>query len=84
MTVTVCATEEDTAALLASVLGGDHTAASLLARAIHQDPASIQADTDGLTVPLSPSELGIWIDPIGELLCSCLMHLSRKHSRDNN
>ncbi|XP_010780254.1 inositol polyphosphate 1-phosphatase [Notothenia coriiceps] len=64
VTVTVCATEEDTAALLASVLDGDHTAASLLARAIHQDPTSIQADTDGLTVPLSPSELGIWIDPI--------------------
>ncbi|KAM6947649.1 inositol polyphosphate 1-phosphatase isoform 1-T2 [Lycodopsis pacificus] len=62
--VTVCGTEEDTAALLATVLDGDHTAASLLARAIHQDPASIDADTDGLTVPLGPSELGIWIDPI--------------------
>ncbi|XP_054472905.1 inositol polyphosphate 1-phosphatase [Anoplopoma fimbria] len=64
VTVTVCSTEEETAALLATVLGGDHTAASLLARAIHQDPATIAADTDGLAVPLSPSELGIWIDPI--------------------
>ncbi|XP_031705094.1 inositol polyphosphate 1-phosphatase [Anarrhichthys ocellatus] len=64
VTVTVCGTEEDTAALLATVLDGDHTAASLLARAIHQDPASIDAETDGLTVPLGPSELGIWIDPI--------------------
>ncbi|KAK9529204.1 hypothetical protein VZT92_013314 [Zoarces viviparus] len=64
VTVTVCGTEEDTAALLATVLDGDHTAASLLARAIHQDPESIDADTDGLTVPLGPSELGIWIDPI--------------------
>ncbi|XP_070759234.1 inositol polyphosphate 1-phosphatase isoform X2 [Enoplosus armatus] len=64
VTVTVCSTEEETATLLASVLDGDHTAASLLARAIHQDPASIDANTDGLTVPLSPSELGIWIDPI--------------------
>lgn len=62
--VTVCPTEEETATLLASVLDGDRTAASLLARAIHQDPATIQADTDGLAVPLSPSELGIWIDPI--------------------
>lgn len=62
--VTVCGTEEDTAALLATVLDGDHTAASLLARAIHQDPVTIDASTDGLTVPLSPSELGIWIDPI--------------------
>ncbi len=66
VTVTVCGTEEETATLLASVLDGDHTAASLLARAIHQDPATIDANTDGLTVPLSPSELGIWIDPIGE------------------
>lgn len=65
VTVTVCGTEAETAALLASVLDGDHTAASLLARAIHQDPATIDAHTDGLTVPLSPSELGIWIDPIG-------------------
>lgn len=66
VTVTVCGTEEETATLLASVLDGDHTAAALLARAIHQDPATIDANTDGLTVPLSPSELGIWIDPIGE------------------
>lgn len=66
MTVTVCGTEEETAALLASVLDGDHTAASLLARAIHQDPATIEASTDGLAVPLNPSELGVWIDPIGK------------------
>lgn len=64
VTVTVCGTEEETAALLSTVLDDDHTAASLLARAIHQDPATIDASTDGLTVPLSPSELGIWIDPI--------------------
>ncbi|XP_069012574.1 inositol polyphosphate 1-phosphatase [Embiotoca jacksoni] len=64
VTVTVCRTEEETATLLASVLDGDRTAASLLARAIHRDPATIEANTDGLAVPLSPSELGIWIDPI--------------------
>ncbi|XP_071766979.1 inositol polyphosphate 1-phosphatase [Centroberyx gerrardi] len=64
VTVTVCVTEEQTAALLASVLDGDDTAASLLARAIHQDPATIETGTEGLSVPLSPSELGIWIDPI--------------------
>lgn len=68
VTVTVCSTEEETAALLATVLDGDHTAASLLAHAIHQDPATIDTHTDGLMVPLSPSELGIWIDPIGERL----------------
>lgn len=64
VTVTVCATEEETAALLATVLDGDCTAASLLARAIHQDPATIETGTEGLNVPLSPKELGIWIDPI--------------------
>lgn len=71
VTVTVCSTEEETAKLLATVLDGDQTAASLLARAIHQDPASIEVSTDGLTVPLKPSELGIWIDPIGKsTVCS--------------
>lgn len=62
--VTVCATEEETATLLATVLDGDSTAASLLARAIHQDPASISANTDGLSIPLQPAQLAIWIDPI--------------------
>ncbi|MEQ2162239.1 hypothetical protein GOODEAATRI_017800 [Goodea atripinnis] len=64
VTVTVCTTEEETAKLLATVLDGDQTAASLLARAIHQDPATIEVSTDSLTIPLKPSELGIWIDPI--------------------
>ncbi|KAM9814166.1 inositol polyphosphate 1-phosphatase [Neosynchiropus ocellatus] len=64
VTVTVCSTEERTAQLLATVLDGDSTAAALLAGAIHQDPASIDADTDGLALQLSPSELAVWIDPI--------------------
>ncbi|XP_013857486.1 inositol polyphosphate 1-phosphatase [Austrofundulus limnaeus] len=64
VTVTVCSTEEETATLLATVLDGDHTAASLLAQAIHQDPETIDANADRMTIPLRPSELGIWIDPI--------------------
>ncbi|RVE72721.1 hypothetical protein OJAV_G00040930 [Oryzias javanicus] len=64
VTVTVCSTEEETATLLATVLDGDHTAASLLAKAIHQHPDTIESSIDGPTVPLNPSELGIWIDPI--------------------
>ncbi|KAK7916068.1 hypothetical protein WMY93_011829 [Mugilogobius chulae] len=43
---------------------GDSTAAALLARAIHQDPTSIPNDTDEPQIPLEPSQLGIWIDPI--------------------
>lgn len=66
MTVTVCSTEGETATLLASVLDNNHTAASLLARAIHRDPATSDAQADALMVPLNPSDLGIWIDPIGE------------------
>ncbi|XP_077582054.1 inositol polyphosphate 1-phosphatase [Stigmatopora nigra] len=64
VTVTMRGTEEETAALLATVLDGDLTAAALLARAIHQDPTAVGANTDGLNVPLSTSEVGIWIDPI--------------------
>ncbi|KAK7915637.1 hypothetical protein WMY93_011398 [Mugilogobius chulae] len=62
--VTVCPSEAETAALLARVLDGDSTAAALLARAIHQDPTSIPNDTDEPQIPLEPSQLGIWIDPI--------------------
>ncbi|KAM9799396.1 inositol polyphosphate 1-phosphatase [Syngnathus typhle] len=64
VTVTVRGSEEETAALLATVLDGDLTAAALLARAIHQNPATVDTSADGLQVPLRPSELGIWIDPI--------------------
>ncbi|XP_062324071.1 inositol polyphosphate 1-phosphatase [Osmerus eperlanus] len=65
VTVTVCLTEEETAALLATVLDGDHMAASLLARAIHQDPVAItDISPETLNMPLSPTDLGIWIDPI--------------------
>ncbi|KAK6319384.1 hypothetical protein J4Q44_G00105950 [Coregonus suidteri] len=64
--VTVCGMEKETAALLATVLDGDQTAATLLASAIHQDAELTLADTgtDDLYIPLSPSDLGIWIDPI--------------------
>lgn len=79
MTVTVCGTEDETAALLATVLDGDRMAASLLAGAIHQDPATINAHTDGLAVPLDPSQLGIWIDPIGEKAGPPLMCLFLKN-----
>ncbi|TNM88620.1 hypothetical protein fugu_004874 [Takifugu bimaculatus] len=64
VTVTVCSTEGETATLLASVLDNNHTAASLLARAIHRDPVTTDAQADALMVPLNPSDLGIWIDPI--------------------
>ncbi|KAJ8412084.1 hypothetical protein AAFF_G00143510 [Aldrovandia affinis] len=64
VTVTVCGTEEETAALLATVLDGDTTAAALLGRAIHQDLEVVDEAAEGLELPLEPSDLGIWIDPI--------------------
>ncbi|XP_026883792.2 inositol polyphosphate 1-phosphatase [Electrophorus electricus] len=64
VTVTVCNKEEDTAALLAKVLDGDQTAASLLTRAIHQDLQLKDEAAESLQVPISPADVGIWIDPI--------------------
>jgi hypothetical protein len=65
--VTVCGTEKETAALLVTVLDGDQMAATLMACAIHQDATLTLSDTstDNLHIPLSPSDLSIWIDPIG-------------------
>lgn len=66
VTVTVCAREQDTAALLRTVLDGDQTAAALLAKAIHQDLQLHDQEAEGLQqqFSLSPTDVGIWIDPI--------------------
>uniref|UniRef100_A0A3B1IPP7 Inositol polyphosphate 1-phosphatase n=1 Tax=Astyanax mexicanus TaxID=7994 RepID=A0A3B1IPP7_ASTMX len=64
VTVTVCAREEDTTALLAKVLDGDQTAASLLTKAIHQDLQVKDEGAESLQLDLSPADVGIWIDPI--------------------
>lgn len=65
MTVTVCAKQEETTALLAKVLDGDVTAASLLAEAIHQKLQLQDELAEKLQLPLQPEDLAIWIDPIG-------------------
>lgn len=65
VTVTVCANQEDTTALLIKVLDGDKTAASLLAEAIHQKLHLKDDRAENLQVPLKPDDLAIWIDPIG-------------------
>lgn len=65
MIVTVCAKQEDTTALLAKVLDGDQTAASLLAEAIHQKLQLQDELAEKLQLPLKPEDLAIWIDPIG-------------------
>ncbi|KAJ8358537.1 hypothetical protein SKAU_G00150620 [Synaphobranchus kaupii] len=64
VTVRLCGTEQETAALLATVLDGDAMAAALLARAVHQDLQVTDAAAESLELPLSPRDLAIWIDPI--------------------
>lgn len=65
MTVTVCSKQDDTTALLAKVLDGDRTAASLLAEAIHQKLELHDELAEKLQLHLQPEDLAIWIDPIG-------------------
>ncbi|XP_052466356.1 inositol polyphosphate 1-phosphatase isoform X2 [Carassius gibelio] len=64
VTVTVCAQEEDTTALLAKVLDGDQHAASLLTTVIHQDLQIRDETAESLQLSISPADVGIWIDPI--------------------
>ncbi|KAA0708079.1 Inositol polyphosphate 1-phosphatase [Triplophysa tibetana] len=64
VTVTVCAKEEDTVALLAKVLGGDLTAASLLTKAIHHKLQLRDVKAESLQLSLSTDDVAIWIDPI--------------------
>lgn len=64
VTVTVCAQQEDTTALLAKVLDGDQTAASLLSEVIHQNLQLRDQTAESLQISISPADVGIWIDPI--------------------
>lgn len=69
VTITVCAEEEDTMALLAKVLDGDQTAASLLTKAIHQKLQLRDEKAESLQLSLIPEDVAIWIDPIGKTQC---------------
>lgn len=79
VTVTVCAKEEDTAALLAKVLDGDLTAASLLTKAIHHKLQLRDEKAESLQLSLSSDDVAIWIDPIGNipdfLNCTSVQHV---------
>ncbi|NXT28152.1 INPP phosphatase, partial [Syrrhaptes paradoxus] len=63
VTVRVCATPEDTAALLLAVLD-ECEAAELLAAAAHRDVALGDAEVAGVVLSMPPQDLAIWIDPI--------------------
>ncbi|NWR63079.1 INPP phosphatase, partial [Bucorvus abyssinicus] len=64
VTVRVCATPGDTAALLLSVLGPEQAAAELLAAAVHRDVTPGDAKVAGVDLGVPPRDLAIWIDPI--------------------
>ncbi|NXI47920.1 INPP phosphatase, partial [Galbula dea] len=64
VTVKVCATPEDTAALLFSVLDPSRAAAELLADAAHQDVVLSDAVLAAVELDIPVQDLAIWIDPI--------------------
>ncbi|XP_054043111.1 inositol polyphosphate 1-phosphatase isoform X1 [Rissa tridactyla] len=64
VTVRVCATPGDTAALLLSVLEPERAAAELLAAAVHRDVTLEDAELAGVALSVPPQDLAIWIDPI--------------------
>ena len=64
--VHVCENVEGTAKLLDKVLDGNHTAALLLANAVHVDFTDPPLQLGPL--PLDTSNIGIWVDPLGELI----------------
>jgi len=78
ITVRVCASECDTVALLGRVMDGNKAAASMLASAVHKDlplPHIPQEQLKAVqSVSLCPSQLGIWIDPIGKVPVCSVIH----------
>lgn len=78
ITVRVCASECDTVALLGRVMDSNKAAASMLASAVHKDlplPHIPQEQLKAVqSVSLCPSQLGIWIDPIGKVPVCSVIH----------
>lgn len=62
--VRVCDKVEETASLLEKVLDGNHSASLLLANAVHVEFSDPPLQLGPL--PLDTSNIGIWIDPLGE------------------
>uniref|UniRef100_A0A452H738 inositol-1,4-bisphosphate 1-phosphatase n=1 Tax=Gopherus agassizii TaxID=38772 RepID=A0A452H738_9SAUR len=62
--VQVCATQQDTASLLFTILDRNRPAAELLAAAIHQEVVLQDPTLDAVVLAIPPERLAIWIDPI--------------------
>lgn len=63
--VEVCQSAHETASLLETVLDGNQTAALLLANAVHMELSDPPLRLGPL--PLNTKNIGIWVDPLGEL-----------------
>ncbi|RUS78447.1 hypothetical protein EGW08_013793 [Elysia chlorotica] len=63
ITIEICHKQEETKALLKSILDGNDEAASLLSEAIHSSP-EIQVASERLDVDIDTTDCGVWIDPI--------------------
>lgn len=79
ITVEVGSSLEKTAELLRKVLDDDPTAAELLSREVHKDIMLNDVAIESKNLPtdfeIDISDLGIWIDPIGELKLICTLLL---------
>uniref|UniRef100_A0A8C8SQK1 Inositol polyphosphate 1-phosphatase n=1 Tax=Pelusios castaneus TaxID=367368 RepID=A0A8C8SQK1_9SAUR len=64
LVVQVCATQQDTAALLYKILDRNQPAAELLAAAIHQEVTLEDPALEALVLPIPAERVAIWIDPI--------------------
>jgi hypothetical protein len=68
--VTIQETCDQTSQLLLKVLDGNNKAANLLANAVHSSDAchSTVLINDNINIEINLNTIGIWIDPIGNLL----------------
>ncbi|XP_074836316.1 inositol polyphosphate 1-phosphatase isoform X2 [Carettochelys insculpta] len=64
LVVQVCATQQDTAGLLARVLDQNQAAAELLAAAVHQEVLLQDPALARLALAVPPESVAVWIDPI--------------------
>lgn len=68
--VTIQETCDQTSQLLLKVLDGNNKAANLLANVVHSSDAchSTVSINDNMDIEINLNTIGIWIDPIGNLL----------------
>ena len=75
----VCANADKTAELLSKVLDQDRCTAALLSSEVHKDIALTDVAVDSKNIPtdfeINITDVGIWIDPIGNSIINTLVNL---------